>query len=538
MTRDSSTLDLLVLGSGVSGLSAAIRAAAEGGLRVGVLTKGELAQSATRWAQGGVAAALPGDPDDVDRHLADTLAAGAGLCDLQAVSTLVEEGPSRVNDLISLGAQFDRDSSGALLRAREGGHSVARIVHAGGSATGAEIERALVDAARATAAALWERHFVSDLLVEGGQCIGARAITPDGKPVEVRSRHTLVTTGGCGQLFSVTTNPIESTGDGMALGMRAGAVVSGLEFTQFHPTALFVDAIPRPLLSEALRGHGAVLRDVEQERFVDELQPRDVVSRAIAKRLLDTGQDHVWLDCRGLDHFEQRFPNIHEQLHHYGLDPRVDLLPVAPAFHYACGGLLVDLNGATTIPGLWACGEVSCSGVHGANRLASNSLLEGMVFAPRTVEAILDGQVGASPTGMMRGLDVLNPVRDVVKMQPMTVSLPVFSRGGTPPADVLATLRQVMTNGAGLVRAKSGLSQTGKDLIQLAQDLDLDGTHLAFEVSNLLTVGLGLTKMAQAREETRGAHTRDDHPKAVEALRLQFAMTAHNADIGQGSSEK
>src|SRR5687768_9654295 len=260
-------LDLLVLGSGVGGLSAAVRAAAdEPGLRVGVLTKGELTQSATRWAQGGVAAVLGGDEDSTDLHLADTLAAGAGLCDVDAVRVLVDEGPLRVNELIALGAVLDSDHEGRLLKAREGGHSQARIVHAGGAATGVEIERALVDATKATASALLEHWFAIDLLLEGGRCRGVTALDPDGIPRQVRATHTIVATGGAGQLFAVTTNPPEATGDGVAMALRAGVAVADIEFMQFHPTALHHPAMPRPLLSEALRGHGALLRDTEGER--------------------------------------------------------------------------------------------------------------------------------------------------------------------------------------------------------------------------------------------------------------------------------
>ncbi len=264
-------LDLLVLGSGVAGLSAAVRAAGVHGMRVGVLTKGELTQTTTRWAQGGVAAVLGEDPDSTDLHLADTLAAGAGLCDTDAVRVLVDEGPGRVNELIALGAMFDRDEEGRLQLAREGGHSLPRVVHAGGAATGVEIERALVEAVHATAAALHEHAFAAELLVEAGRCRGVVAYDRDGRRHEVRAEHVLLATGGAGQLFAVTTNPLEATGDGVAMALRAGVAVADVEFVQFHPTALHHPRMPRPLLSEALRGHGALLRDVHGERFVDEL---------------------------------------------------------------------------------------------------------------------------------------------------------------------------------------------------------------------------------------------------------------------------
>ena len=336
------TLDLLVLGSGVAGLSAAVRAADVHRMRVGVLTKGELQQSTTRWAQGGVAAVLGGDPDSTDLHLADTLDAGAGLCDLEAVRVLVDEGPARVNELIALGAMFDRDDRGEYLLAREGGHSHPRILHAGGAATGVEVERALVDAVRKTAAVLLERTFALDLLVDGGRCVGVLAIDEHGERIEVRARNVLLATGGGGQLYSVTTNPLEATGDGMAMALRVDAAVADVEFVQFHPTALHHSSRPRPLLSEALRGHGALLRDAKGEQFVDELHPRDIVSRAICAQLQADGTEHVWLDATVLEDFDQRFPTIRTALDKVGLDPTTDWLPVAPAAHYCCGGVVAD----------------------------------------------------------------------------------------------------------------------------------------------------------------------------------------------------
>ena len=328
MTPEAEPLDLLVVGSGVAGLTAAVRAAERRGARVGVLTKGELHQGTTRWAQGGVAAVLGDDPDSTDLHLADTLAAGAGLCDVDAVRVLVDEGPGRVHGLIALGAMFDRDAEGRLELAREGGHSLPRIVHAGGAATGVEVERALVEAVHRTATALHEDAFATDLLVEDGACAGVRARAADGSLHDVLAHHVLLATGGAGQVFDVTTNPVEVTGDGIAMALRAGVAVADLEFVQFHPTALHHPRMPRPLLSEALRGHGALLRDADGERFVDELQPRDVVSRAMTARMLAQGVDHLWLDATGLERFDQRFPTLAEALVEIGLDP-----PHRPAAH-------------------------------------------------------------------------------------------------------------------------------------------------------------------------------------------------------------
>ena len=482
---DSPALDVLVLGSGVAGLSAAVRLAAPlaptgegldhpGTIRVGVLTKAELSQSATRWAQGGVAAVLGGDEDSTDLHLADTLAAGAGLCDADAVRVLVDEGPSRVRELIAMGAVFDRQPGGALALAREGGHSTARVVHAGGAATGAEVERALVDATRTTAAAVMEQWFALDLLVEDGRCRGVRALDAEGRVVEVRATHTVLATGGAGQLFAVTTNPIEATADGVAMALRAGVPVADVEFMQFHPTALHHPAIPRPLLSEALRGHGALLRDARGERFVDELAPRDVVSRAMAERMHAQGVESLWLDATDLPSFEARFPTIAASLRAIGLDPSRDWLPIAPAAHYLSGGVLTDLSGATALPGLWAAGEVACTGVHGANRLASNSLLEGMVFGARLAEAIVGGQDGAQPSGAMGALLGGGERRQGVSFGDAQLELATHRYlpspdGATtvgsatvsaPWLDVPKTrehLQRVMIEGAGVVRSAASL---------------------------------------------------------------------------------
>ena len=393
--------DLLVLGSGIAGLSAAIHAARRG-LSVVVLTKGELALSATRYAQGGVAAALE-EPDSAELHLSDTLAAGAGLCDPDAVRVLVTEGPGRVRDLMALGAVFDRTGDGAtaaLALAREGGHSVSRVVHAGGDATGAEIERALVAAVHALdLVEVRERCFAVDLIVEAAAASACARWTPAGAPRRSGRAHTIVATGGAGQLFAVTTNPVVSTGDGIALALRAGAAVADVEFMQFHPTALHHPSMPRPLLSEALRGEGAVLRDehgvafMADEHPLADLAPRDVVARAIARRLVDRGPRPP-LARR---HDDRRLPG-----------PLPDDLAVgrrAWASTRAATGSRSRRPRTTSAaasrpistarrrcPGSGSCGEAACSGVHGANRLASNSLLDGLVFAPRVVDAIVDGQ--------------------------------------------------------------------------------------------------------------------------------------------------
>ncbi len=503
------SLDLLVLGSGVAGLSAAVQAAAgEPGVRVGVLSKADLHQATTRWAQGGVAAVLGGDPDSTDLHLADTLAAGAGLCDADAVRVLVDEGPGRVQDLIALGAVFDLDAHGGLALAREGGHSVARVVHAGGAATGAEIERALVDAVRATAASVMERWFAVDLLVEGGRCRGVVALDPQGRRHDVRAAHTLLATGGAGQLYSVTTNPAEATGDGVAMALRAGVATADVEFVQFHPTALHHPQMPRPLLSEALRGHGALVRDTHGERFVDELKPRDVVSKAMAARMLAQGVEHLWLDATGLADFGARFPTIAAALAGAGLDPAVDWLPIAPAAHYSVGGVLTDLDGASSLPGLWAAGEVACTGVHGANRLASNSLLEGMVFAARVVEAIARGQDGCEETGAMRRANWLQ----------LRVNRPVSAAKSSDTAKIREQIQHAMTIGAGVVRDAASLAG-----VNLAMPPEADRVDVC-EVRNLATVGAAVVAAAVAREESRGCHTRTDFPDTSPAFARRLVI--------------
>lgn len=533
-------LDLLVLGSGVAGLSAAVRAAGAHGLITGVLTKDGLEQTTTRWAQGGVAAALTEDPEAVDLHLADTLAAGAGLCDLDAVRVLVDEGPRRVEELIALGAEFDRDERGNLDLAREGGHSVARVVHAG-AATGAEVERALVHAVRRTAALVNEHAFALDLLIEAGRCVGVTATGPAGVQ-QVRAANVLLATGGAGQLFDVTTNPHQATGDGVAMALRAGVAVADLEFFQFHPTALALSAMPRPLLSEALRGHGALLRDLEGERFIDELLPRDVVSRAILAKMVEQNTDHVWLDATGLDHFDERFPNIAADLARAGLDARSDLLPVAPAAHHQCGGIVTDLVGASSLPGLWAAGETTCTGVHGANRLASNSLLEGMVFGPRAVEAIASGTQGARATGAMRavlGFPDGPPDPDSLDIEGRRLELPERADGTSRDpvtGGARRRLQRAMSSGAGVVRSADGLAACAAVVDDVLAGLGPNPTApgasgtgpfdpARIELANLAQIARVLVAAARTRTESRGTHARADFPESDPAQQHRLVAT-------------
>jgi L-aspartate oxidase len=506
------TADVCVVGSGVAGLCVALHARAAG-LSVAVVTKVQVDDGSTRWAQGGIAAVL-GEADTPTAHARDTEVAGVGLCDPEAVHALVTEGPERLHQLISWGAAFDRDGAGALLLTREGGHSTDRIVHAGGDATGAEVQRALREAVAADPGiTLVEHAMVLDLLTDAaGRAAGVTLHvlgegSSDGVGA-VRARAVVLATGGMGQVYAATTNPPVSTGDGVALGLRAGAVATDLEFVQFHPTALYLGPDARgqqPLVSEALRGEGAVLRDGAGERFMigvhelAELAPRDVVAKAITRVQLRDGVDHVWLDAREVPGLAERFPTIVARCREAGIDPVTDLVPVAPAAHYASGGLATDLTGRTTVPGLYACGEVACTGVHGANRLASNSLLEGLVFA---------GRIGAA---LARDLPV--PSTAVPDAGPAGVLDPAI-RG-----EVTAT----MSSSVGALRSGAGLAGANRRLAELAgRTGDVAPGVASWEATDLLTVATALTAAAAERGETRGCHWREDHPAAEEAWRLHL----------------
>ncbi len=498
----TTTADVVVVGSGVAGLTAALHCARAGSVLL--VTKVLVDDGSTRWAQGGVAAAL-GPDDSPDEHQRDTLVAGVGLCDEAAVQVLCEEGPARLRELMALGAAFDRDPSGELSLTREGGHHRDRIVHAGGDATGAEVQRALVAAVRADGRIrLVEHALVLDLLrTADGRAAGVTLHvlgegTEDGVG-SVHARAVVLATGGMGQVFSSTTNPSVSTGDGVALALRAGAAVADLEFVQFHPTALYLGASEgqQPLVSEAVRGEGAVLVDAAGHRVITtedhplaDLAPRDVVAKAIHRRMLERDEECVYLDARhlGEELLLRRFPTIVARCRAAGIDPVVDLVPVAPAAHYASGGVRTDLSGRTDVPGLYACGEVACTGVHGANRLASNSLLEGLVFAAR---------IGADlERSLPPAADPVPPTGEAVLVDP----------------SVRADLGRAMTRGAGVLRSADGLAGASAALAELAtRRSDAPGPD-AWEATDLLTVAGALVAAASAREETRGAHWREDHP--------------------------
>ncbi|MGP3958328.1 L-aspartate oxidase [Nonomuraea sp. 3N208] len=496
--------DVVVVGSGIAGLTVALHyAELDPTAKVMVVTKDVLSSGSTRWAQGGIAAVL--DPRDTpEEHLNDTLLAGVGLCDVKAVRTLVTEGPAALRRLMARGANFDRTPDGRLQLTREGGHRRRRIVHAGGDATGAEVQRALVEAVRAASIEVIEHALVLDLLKDSRGRTRGVTLHVMGEGARdgvgaVLARAVVLATGGMGQVYAATTNPMVSTGDGVALALRAGAVVRDIEFVQFHPTVLWLgegSTGQQPLISEAVRGEGAVLIDHDGNRFMQgvhelaDLAPRDVVAKAIMRTMRATGRDHVYLDGRhfGRDKWETRFPTIYAVCREHGIDPAAELIPVAPAAHYASGGVRTDLRGRTSIAGLYACGEVACTGVHGANRLASNSLLEGLVFAERIAE-------------------------DIHQARPAPGD-PVASQTAPGLADprIRARVQAHMSTGASVLRSRESLLATATALRDARwTPVEVPACTESWEVTNLLTVATVLTGAAAARLETRGSHWREDH---------------------------
>lgn len=525
----TTSADVVVVGSGIAGLTTVLRLRQRVD-RVLLVTKTVLNEGSTQWAQGGIAAAL--DPgDSPEEHLHDTLVAGCGICDVAAVTALVHEGPERVRELVGLGAEFDLDAEGEIKLTREGGHHKDRIAHAGGDATGKEISRALIAALRQVqddpGIEVIEHALVVDLLQDDASrvCGVTLHVIGEGQMDGVgaaTSRAVVLATGGLGQVYSATTNPSVATGDGMAAALRAGAVLADVEFVQFHPTVLWLgegSSGQQPLISEAVRGEGAFLVDRDGVRFMQglhplaDLAPRDVVSRAIVDRMQLTGERHVFLDARhlGREFLEERFPSIVARCRELGFDPATELLPVAPAQHYASGGVRTDLVGRSSLDGLYACGEVSCTGVHGANRLASNSLLEGLVFAHRIADDIIDRLAGG-------GL-------------PQAVAAAPTGEAALLDSSARVQVQAAMTEGAGAVRSASSLAGTAQAL----RDLALAATSTesgpeSWETTNLLHIGQVLTLAASLREETRGGHVRSDHTEQVDPQWRVHTLLVRGAD--------
>lgn len=520
----------IIVGTGIAGLWTAWRLAAEGQPSL-LLTKGLLADSASAWAQGGIAVAL-GPGDSPSQHAADTLAAGDGLSDPEAVKVLTNEGPDRIRELLAMGAVFDRAPEGTLRFGLEAAHTRPRIIHAGGDRTGAAIVAFLTEKIRHHPLIEILRYTeVVSLRHDGVRVTGVFAVR-NGVLVELDARDVVLATGGVGQLYAVTTNPLVATGDGWALAWRAGADLRDLEFLQFHPTALKLPGVnPAPLITEAVRGAGGILIDAEGRRFAfdadprGELAPRDVVARAVAAADATGG---AWLDAREIRDFPERFPGVTQILHEHGLDPATDLLPVAPALHYAMGGIRTDLDGRSTREGLWAVGEVASTGVHGANRLASNSLLEGLVFADRVARSLLAGQhegtvrqgwterAATRPIPLSRAPAILSRWPSAARRP----SVPPFPEGRQPAeteaaeeamAGVREEMRHILTTDVGMLRNETGLLRAKKALGRLARQVPVEAWRTA---NQLLTARL-ITQAALRRRESRGGHRRIDYPPAA-----------------------
>ncbi len=508
--------DFLVIGAGVAGLRAAVELATAG--KVLVLAKQEITDSNSQWAQGGIAAALS-DEDEIGLHLQDTLNAGDGLCNVEAVKVLVGEGPERIEELIQWGTEFDREGT-KLAFGREGAHSRNRILHAHGDSTGREIVRALYAKARSLPnIAVCEFEFSTDLMLEDGRVNGVHFIDDKGCGKQITASAVLLATGGLGQLYRSTTNPAVATGDGVAMACGAGAEISDMEFVQFHPTALYLKNAPRFLLSEALRGEGAYLRNGEMHRFMPkyhpmaELAPRDVVARAIVHELeVSRMKDPiVYLDLTHLNpaHIQTRFPRIYSTCMQYNIDITTELIPIRPAAHYAMGGVKTDLNGRTSLPGLYAAGEAAATGVHGANRLASNSLLEGLVFGARAGAKMReDAGKRVRTNAAASKAENANAVRDMEAPK------------------IVREIQDLMWQEVGIVRNGKGLKLAIQKLEEMLPRVATPRDQGGWQAHNLLRVGLLVAKAALAREESRGAHYRIDFPAHNDAKFLKHSVTA------------
>ncbi|WIB76575.1 L-aspartate oxidase [Curtobacterium sp. MCPF17_002] len=535
-------MHVVIVGSGIAGLTAAIRASARHD--VTLVTKGALTDGATGYAQGGVAVALGAD-DSASLHESDTHVAAAGSADARAVEVLCTDGPARVRDLLALGVPFDRTTDPSsldrygddLARGREAAHGRWRVVHADGDATGAAIERTLVDALHRRHVTILERTCLTDLVVTGGTVVGVDVLDLLGEPRRIDADAVVLASGGAGHLYRETTNPLVATGDGAAAAWRAGAVLADLEFVQFHPTRL---AVPNGgLVSEAVRGEGAVLRDARGRRFMAglhpdaELAPRDIVARGIASAMRDQGGEPVLLDATGLDpaFLVARFPGLTRATRATGFDWTREGVPVAPAAHYSMGGVATDADGRTSLPGLLAIGEVACTGVHGANRLASNSLLEGLVFAVRAADALdaprpdrlrLRGDAGLRVTSVPDAADVIRSSRP---------TLPGGAAHRTDVTDVRQAVQSVMTDRVGLLRDATGLASARRDLAALTLP-EPTGVR-DHEDRALLDLARIVALAAWTRTESRGAHARTDHPDTDPTAPASYAWVAQHAPVPQ-----
>ncbi|CAJ1004573.1 MULTISPECIES: L-aspartate oxidase [Bacillales] len=514
--------DVAVIGAGIAGLYTALQASEYAD--VVLISKKGLDDSNTRWAQGGIAA-VTAKSDSPALHRQDTLIAGAGLCSYAAVEVLVHEGPERLKELIAYGTKFDKDAQGRYELTKEGAHSKRRILHAHGDATGAEIVRALSARVRDQAnITVLENHFAIDVVTQDGECVGVIVQNQEGGLFFLESNATVLATGGAGQLYRYTTNPDIATADGIAMAYRAGARIKDVEFIQFHPTALYYPGAPRFLISEAVRGEGAILRNTSGERFMEkyhpqkELAPRDVVARAIVSEMEKTHSSYVYLDIthESEELIKHRFPTIYRFCLQYGLDMVTDWIPVAPACHYIMGGVQTDLNGETSTRRLFACGEVSCTGVHGANRLASNSLSEAVVFGHRIVRRI-------------RELTPLPEVRPFAAVEPKRTSRSVDTR------EQRVRLQKLMLRHVGLKRHEKGLRKALDELERMQQFCY--GTYSdreSFEFLNLLNTAVLTTRAALLREESRGGHYRIDFPNKDDLIWRKHIIQS----IGEGVREE
>jgi L-aspartate oxidase len=518
-------VDFLIIGSGVAGLRAAIELAPHG--NVAVVTKDRPAESSTEYAQGGIAVALS-DEDEVGIHFEDTLRAGDGLCREKTVKILVEEGPERILELISWGAEFDKEGT-KLDFTMEAAHSRKRVLHAHGDSTGKELERVLLHKVRSLPAVRkYPFAFTEDLIIKDGECLGA-FILVERKITALFAKATVLATGGAGQIFLRTTNPAVATGDGMAIALRAGAVLEDMEFIQFHPTVLFAPSAPQFLLSEAMRGEGAILRNIHKEPFMKsyhpdaELAPRDVVTRAILSQMVRTKSNHVYLDLTHLDaHFiKTRFPRIYATCLQYDLDITKEPIPVSPAAHYVMGGVKTGSDGATSIKGLYAAGEVACTGVHGANRLASNSLLEGLVFGARA---------GRAAAGYDRRLSLSGPEAEgTIIQKEMSSEASFYKMSNFELEEVRHSLRRLMWEKVGIIRCEESLDEARKNLEEWSFILDKTfRTRRELELKNMLEVSKVITESARQRKGSAGAHYRSDYPDKDEGRERHIIFKKDN----------